>query len=232
MDLAHSTAFVTGANRGLGRQFAEQLLARGAKVYAGARKPGSVDLPGAIPVRIDVTDPESVAGAAAAAGDVNLLINNAGSSTGAALLDGDLDAIRLEMETHYFGTLGVIRAFTPVIAAQGGGTVLNVLSVLSWFAAPASGAYSSAKSAEWGLTNALRLQLAEQDIRVSGLHVGYMDTDMAAGIDAPKSDPAQIARLALDGLAADRYEILGDDVSRQVQAGLAQGVAALYPSLV
>jgi NAD(P)-dependent dehydrogenase (short-subunit alcohol dehydrogenase family) len=173
-----------------------------------------------------------VTGAAAAAGDVNLLINNAGSSTGAALLDGDLDAIRLEMETHYFGTLGVIRAFTPVIAAQGGGTVLNVLSVLSWFASPASGAYSSAKSAEWGLTNALRLQLAEQDIRVSGLHVGYMDTDMAAGIDAPKSDPAQIARLALDGLAADRYEILGDDVSRQVQAGLAQGVAALYPSLV
>jgi NAD(P)-dependent dehydrogenase (short-subunit alcohol dehydrogenase family) len=196
------------------------------------RNPGSVDLPGAVAVRIDVTDPESVTGAAAAAGDVNLLINNAGSSTGAALLDGDLDAIRLEMETHYFGTLGVIRAFTPVIAAQGGGTVLNVLSVLSRFASPASGAYSSAKSAEWGLTNALRLQLAEQDIRVSGLHVGYMDTDMAAGIDAPKSDPAQIARLALDGLAADRYEILGDDVSRQVQAGLAQGVAALYPSLV
>jgi NAD(P)-dependent dehydrogenase (short-subunit alcohol dehydrogenase family) len=161
------------------------------------RNPGSVDLP--------------------AAGDVNLLINNAGSSTGAALLDGDLDAIRLEMETHYFGTLGVIRAFTPVIAAQGGGTVLNVLSVLSRFAWPASGAYSSAKSAEWGLTNALRLQLAEQDIRVSGLHVGYMDTDMAAGIDAPKRSSGAVSQSGVS---------TGPPHSRLSEH------RALYPSLV
>jgi NAD(P)-dependent dehydrogenase (short-subunit alcohol dehydrogenase family) len=159
------------------------------------------------------------------------LINNAGSSTGATLLDGDLADIRLEMDTHYFGTLAVTRAFAPLIAANGGGAVLNVLSALSWFTSPGSGAYSAAKSAEWSLTNALRLQLADQGIRVSALHVGYLDTDMTAGLDAPKSDPAAIAKIALDGVEAGDYEILGDDVSRRVQAGLAVGVDALYPQL-
>jgi NAD(P)-dependent dehydrogenase (short-subunit alcohol dehydrogenase family) len=231
MNIADSTAFVTGANRGLGRHFAVELVARGAKVYAGARNPGAVDLPGVTPIRIDVTDPATIAAAVEAAPDVNLLINNAGSSTGAALLDGDTDGVRLEMETHYFGTLAVTQGFAPVLIARGGGTVLNVLSALSWLALQQSGAYSAAKSAEWGLTNALRLQLAEQGIRVSALHVGFMDTDMTRGIDAPKVDPADVAKLALDGIADDAYEVLADDVSRQVQAGLAGGVGALYPNL-
>jgi NAD(P)-dependent dehydrogenase (short-subunit alcohol dehydrogenase family) len=230
-ELARSIALVTGANRGLGRRFAEELVARGATVYAGARDPGSVDLPGVTPIALDITDPASVAAAAEVAGDVTVLINNAGSSTGATLLDGDLADIRLEMDTHYFGTLAVTRAFAPPIAANGGGAVLNVLSALSWFTSPGSGAYSAAKSAEWSLTNALRLQLADQGIRVSALHVGYLDTDMTAGLDAPKSDPAAIAKIALDGVEAGDYEILGDDVSRRVQAGLAVGVDALYPQL-
>ena len=123
------------------------------------------------------------------------------------------------------------QAFVPVMIARGGGTVLNVLSALSWLALPQSGAYGAAKSAEWGLTNALRLQLAGQGIRVSALHVGFMDTDMTRGIDAPKVDPAHVAKLALDGIADDAYEVLADDVSRRVQAGLAGGVAALYPNL-
>jgi NAD(P)-dependent dehydrogenase (short-subunit alcohol dehydrogenase family) len=231
MDIAASTALVTGANRGFGRTFAAELLARGAKVYAGARNPASVDLPGVIPIQLDVTDPASVAAAAREATDVTLLINNAGSSTGADLLTGDLDKIQLELDTHYFGTLSMIRAFAPHIAANGGGTILNVLSALSWFSSPEAGAYSAAKSAEWSLTNAVRQQLAEQRIRVSALHVGYMDTDMTEGIDAPKSDPAAIAKLALDGIVADDYEIVADEVSRTVRAGLSVGVSALYPSL-
>jgi NAD(P)-dependent dehydrogenase (short-subunit alcohol dehydrogenase family) len=231
MDIAASIALVTGANRGLGRRFAAELLARGAKVYAGARNPASVDLPGVIPIQLDVTDPASVVAAAGEAADVTLLINNAGSSTGADLLTGDLDKIQLELDTHYFGTLSVIRAFAPHIAANGGGTILNVLSALSWFSTPATGAYSAAKSAEWSLTNAVRQQLAEQRIRVSALHVGYMDTDMTAGIDAPKSDPAAIAKLAVDGIVADDYEIVADETSRNVRAGLSVGVSALYPSL-
>jgi NAD(P)-dependent dehydrogenase (short-subunit alcohol dehydrogenase family) len=154
MDLSTRTVLVTGASRGFGRALAAELLGRGAGVYAGARDPGQ------------------------ATGDVTVLINNAGSSTGSDLLVGDLNDIRLEMDTHYFGTLSVVRGFAPQIAANGGGAILNILSGLSWVSFPEIGAYCAAKSAEWSLTNALRVQLAGQGIRVAGLHVGYMDTDM------------------------------------------------------
>jgi NAD(P)-dependent dehydrogenase (short-subunit alcohol dehydrogenase family) len=231
MNIARSTALVTGANRGFGRHLALELLARGATVYAGARNPDAVDLPGAKVVQLDVTDPDSVAAAARATGEITLLINNAGSATGAGLLDGALDDIRLEMDTHYFGTLSVVRTFAPKMAANGGGTILNILSALSWISFPGVGAYCAGKSAEWSLTNALRVELAERNIRVAGLHVGYMDTDMTASVTAPKSDPADIAQIALDGIEADLYEIVADETSRQVLAGLSGGVAALYPQL-
>ena len=231
MDIATSTALVTGANRGLGRALAAELQRRGATVYATARNPEAIDLPGVKALRLDVTDPGSIAAAAEVAGDVNLLINNAGSGTGADLLDGNLDAIRLEVDTHFFGTLAATRGFVPVIEANGGGAILNILSVLSWITVPQIGAYSAAKSAQWSLTNALRIQLAERKIRVAGLHVGYIDTDLARAVTTPKHDPADVARIAIDGIAADSYEIVVDDLSRNVQAGLAGGVAALYPDL-
>ncbi len=229
MQIDGATAFVTGANRGFGRSLAAELLARGATVYAGARRPETVDLPGAIPVRIDVTDPASVAAAAASARGVSLLVNNAGSGTGASALDGPMDLIRLEMETHYFGTLAVTRAFAPQLAAADGSAVLNVLSVLSWINRPGYAAYSAAKAAAWSLTNALRTELAPQGTQVTALHVAFMDTDMVRHVDAPKNDPDVVARLALDGVAAGVDEVLADDVTRRVQAGLAGGVAALYP---
>jgi NAD(P)-dependent dehydrogenase (short-subunit alcohol dehydrogenase family) len=231
MDITGKTALVTGANRGLGRHLAEQLRDRGAHVYAAARNPASIDLPGVTPLALDVTDPASVAAAADATGQVAVLVNNAGSSTGASLLTGDLDDVRLEMDTHYFGTLAVTRAFAPQLAEHEHSAVLNVLSVLSWLSAPASGAYCAAKSAAWSLTNALRQELAAQGTRVSALHVGYMDTDMARGVVAAKSDPAVIARIALDGLAAGDAEILADDLSRQVRSALSSGVGALYPAV-
>jgi NAD(P)-dependent dehydrogenase (short-subunit alcohol dehydrogenase family) len=231
MDITTSRALVTGANRGLGRRLAEELVTSGAKVYAGARNPDAIDVPGAIPIQLDVTDPASVAKAAESAGDVTLLINNAGSSTLATLLGGDLADIRLEMDTHFYGTLSVIRAFAPHIQANGGGTILNILSVLSWVSIPTSGAYSAAKSAEWALTNGARVELADRSIRVASLHVGYMDTDMAAHIEDAKLDPAAVAKQAIDGIAAGDYEIIVDDLSRTVRAGLAGGVSALYPNL-
>ncbi|WP_410812559.1 SDR family oxidoreductase [Micromonospora sp. 067-2] len=231
MKIAGSTALVTGANRGFGRHLAAELLTRGARVYAGARNPDGIDLPGVTPVRLDITDPASVAAAAAVAGDVTLLVNNAGIDNRTDLLEGDLDLVRLELETHYIGTLSVIRAFAPIVAGNGGGTILNVLSGLSWVNYPIHGAYGAAKSAEWSMTNALRLQLAERGVRVAGLHVGYMDTDMTAWITGPKADPAAIARISADGIEADAYEIVADDFSRQAQAGLSGGVTALYPQL-
>jgi NAD(P)-dependent dehydrogenase (short-subunit alcohol dehydrogenase family) len=229
MRIEGSTALVTGANRGLGRHLAQELLARGARVYAAARNPGSVDLPGVTPIALDVTDPASVGAAADATGDVTLLVNNAGSLTGAGLLDGPLADLELELNTHFYGTLRVTRAFAPQLAAGGGGGVLNVLSALSWVNLGASGAYSAAKAAEWSLTNGLRVQLAGQGTQVTALHVGYMDTDMVRHLDVPKVDPAVVAKLALDGLAAGAVEVLADDTSRRVQQGLAGGVAALYP---
>jgi NAD(P)-dependent dehydrogenase (short-subunit alcohol dehydrogenase family) len=226
MDISASTALVTGANRGFGKALAAELISRGARVYAGARDPGSVSLPGAIPVALDINDPASVAAA-----DVTLLVNNAGVGTGASLLDGDLAKIRLEMDTHFFGTLAVTRAFAPKIAANGGGSILNVLSALSWVSFPGVGGYCAAKSAEGSLTNALRQELAPQGIRVSGLHVGYMDTDLTARVTAPKLDVRDVAVTAVDGIAAGSYEILADETSEKIQAGLAGGVTALYPAL-
>jgi NAD(P)-dependent dehydrogenase (short-subunit alcohol dehydrogenase family) len=221
MDIENVTALVTGANRGLGRRFATELVARGAKVYAAARRPETVDIPGVVPIQLDITDPVSVRQAAEQAGDVNLLVNNAGISTRAGLLDGPLEDIHAEMDTHYFGTLQVIRAFAPVIERNGGGAILNVLSVLSWAHPPTSGAYAAAKAAAWALTDAVRTELAPKGIHVAALHVGYMDTDMVSYIPAEqKTDPGIVAKLALDGVFAGEPEILADDLTRQVRAQL------------
>lgn len=214
-------ALVTGANRGLGRRLAAELVARGAKVYAAARRPETVDLPGVVPIRLDITDAESVRRAAEIAGDVTVLVNNAGISTRANLLTGPVEDIRAEMETHYFGTLNVTRAFAPVIDRNGGGAILNVLSVLSWMHPPTSGAYAAAKAAAWALTDAARTELAPRGIHVAALHVGYMDTDMVPYVPADqKSDPAVIATRAIDGLLGGEDEILADDWARTAKAQL------------
>ena len=221
MDLHDSVAVVTGSNRGLGRQFAAQLLERGAKkVYATARDPESVQIPGVTPLGLDITDPDSVARAAAIAGDATLIINNAGISTGTSLMDGGLAQIELEVETNFYGPLCVTRAFAPILASNGGGTILNVLSIISWLHLPAAGAYSASKAAAWAITDVARQELAPSGIHVAALHVAYMDTDMAAHIAAPKADPADVAALALDGIETDLTEILAADVSRSVKQGL------------
>jgi NAD(P)-dependent dehydrogenase (short-subunit alcohol dehydrogenase family) len=221
MRIEGSVAFVTGANRGLGRHLAEQLVARGAKVYGGARNPESVTSEGVIPVQVDITDPASVEAAAAVAGDVTLLVNNAGISSFSSLLDGPLDDIRAQMESHYFGTLSVTRAFAPHLIANAPGAVLNVLSVLSWLHPGGLGAYSAAKAALWAQTDSVREEFAPHGVGVTALHVGYMDTDMVADVDAPKLDPAAVAALALDGVESGLVEVLADDLTRLTKAGLA-----------
>src|SRR6202011_4891222 len=162
MKIQNAIAFVTGANRGLGAAFAKALLAGGArKVYAAARDPDSVTLPGATPVRLDVTNADEIAAAARDCGDVTLLINNAGVSRGGEgfLAAGGLEAARAEMETNYFGPLGVSYAFAPILARNGGGAIVNVLSVLSWVTFPRVAGYSASKAAAWSLTNGLRNEL-------------------------------------------------------------------------
>jgi NAD(P)-dependent dehydrogenase (short-subunit alcohol dehydrogenase family) len=215
------TALVSGANRGLGRQFAAGLVARGAKVYAAARRPETIDVPGVVPIHLDITDAASVRRAAETAAEVTVLVNNAGISTRASLLSGLLEDVRLEMETQYFGTLNVTRACVPIIEHNGGGAILNVLSLLSWLHLPTWGAYCAAKAAAWALTDAVRQELAPRGIHVAGLHTGYIDTEMVSYVPADqKIDPAVVATLALDGLFAGVPEILADDVSRAVKAQL------------
>ncbi|MFF8905553.1 SDR family oxidoreductase [Streptomyces olivaceoviridis] len=229
--IKNSVALVTGGSRGLGKALVEELYARGAaKVYATARDPRSVTHPDAVPLALEVTDPASVAAAAAQAQDVTVLINNAGISVGAhSFLDAAVEDVRREFETNFYGPLLVTRAFVPVVERNGGGHLLNVHSVLSWIGV--AGSYSATKAALWQQTNSLRLELGARGIGVTGLHVGYVDTDMAAHVDGPKSAPRDVAALALDGVEAGAYEVLADDISRQVKAGLSGDLAALYPQL-
>ncbi|MFF2324661.1 MULTISPECIES: SDR family oxidoreductase [unclassified Streptomyces] len=221
MDLKDAVAVVTGANRGLGRHLAMQLLERGATVYAAARRPESVDLDGVTPLRLDLADQGSIRAAARIASDATVLVNNAGISTRTPLIEGDLDAVRLNMETNFFGPLAVARAFAPVIESNGGGSVLNVLSVLSWLHPAGYGAYSASKAAAWSLTDSIREELAPRGITVTALHVGYMDTGMARDIPADqKTDPAAVAAQALDGIEKNLPEVLADEVTRQVKQSL------------
>ncbi|WP_329101550.1 SDR family oxidoreductase [Micromonospora sp. NBC_01699] len=228
MKISGSIALVTGANRGIGRQFARQLLERGAKkVYATARRPELVDLPGAEVLRLDITDPTSVRAAAEAAPDVTLLVNNAGISTYTNLVTGDLDTIRREMDTNFYGTLHMVRAFAPVLGVSGG-AILNILSAMSWFSYDGANAYGAAKAAQWSLTNGIRLELAGQGTLVTGLHLGAADTDMMAGYDGAMVDPADVARAGLDGIEAGRFEVLVDDWSARVKASLAADPSLFY----
>lgn len=217
MDLSTATALVTGSNRGMGRHFALDLLDRGAKVYATARRPELVDLPGAEVLRLDITDPASVSAAAERATDVDLLVNNAAFTAGGDLVTGDLEAIRATMDSNYYGTLAMVRAFAPVLAANGGGAILNVLSAVAWTTVLGNTAYAAAKSAQWGLTNGIRLELADQGTHVAALVPGLVATETlldyadARGIALPADaleDPAALVRLALDGLAAGEVEVV------------------------
>lgn len=229
MEIAGSVALVTGSNRGIGRRFALQLLERGAaKVYATARRPELVDVPGVEVLPLDITDEASVTAAAAAATDVTLVVNNAGIATQGSLVSGDLTDARREMDTHFWGTLAMVRAFAPVIEANGGGGIVNVLSALSWFAHPGSGGYASAKAAEWNMTNSVRLELAGRGISVQGLHLGAADTDIMAGYDGPMVDPADVARASLDGVERDAAEVVVDDWSALVKASLAHAPEGFY----
>ncbi|MDV9178642.1 SDR family oxidoreductase [Streptomyces sp. W16] len=225
-----SVVLVTGGSRGIGRALVTALYERGAKkVYATARDPKTVTHPDAVPLALEVSDPASVAAAAEQAQDVTIVINNAGAAVNANFLDSPIEDVRREFETNFYGPLLVTRAFVPIIERNGGGHILNFHSVLSWVGI--AGSYSASKAAFWSQTNSLRLDLKPRGIDVTGLHVGYVDTDMAAHVDGPKSTPESVAAQALDGIESGAFEVLADDLTRQVKAGLSAEGAALYPQL-
>ena len=222
MKIESSVVLITGANRGIGLAFARALLARGArKVYAAARNPSTVTLPGVQALQLDVTKPEEIAAAALHAGDVTLVINNAGIAQPGGFLVPDSDAVaRRIFETNFFGVLNMSKAFAPVLKANGRGALLNVLSVASWVNGGELAAYSASKSAAWSLTNALRHELAAQKTQVLGLHMAYVDTDLTRGVEVQKSSAEEIVLRALDGLEAGADEVLADALTQQVRQGL------------
>ncbi|MES2101196.1 MAG: SDR family oxidoreductase [Pseudomonadota bacterium] len=223
MKIKNAVVLVTGANRGLGQAFVDALLAAGArKVYAAARDPKSITLAGVVPVKLDVTEAVDIAAAVRDCPDVTLLINNAGISRGSSFLALDsADAARAEFETNFFGPLALSQGFAPVLKTNGGGAIVNVLSVLSWLNFASVATYSASKAAAWSLTNGLRGELRAQGTQVVGVHVGYMDTDMTKGLDAPKANPKDVVAQVLAAVEAGQDEVLADDLSRQVRQGLA-----------
>lgn len=226
--LTGRTVLVTGANRGLGREFVQQLLGRGvAKVYAAARNPATIagDDPRVVALQLDVTDPDSVARAAEVAHDVDVVINNAGLSAPTPVLSADTANLRRELEVNLFGPLAVTSAFADRLAERSG-AVVNVASVLSWIGL--GGSYSVSKAALWSATDSMRLDLAPRGVQVVGVYMGYVDTDMASGVDAPKTAPADVVRQVLDGLEGGASEVLADETARQVRAALDRPVDERY----
>jgi len=228
MDIEGAVALVTGANRGLGKAFVDALLAGGAgKVYAACRQPASHLDERVVPLRLDVTSPTDITAAAKNCPDVTILVNNAGIMlTTPILAPGSDDALRREIEVNVFGVLAMARSFAPLLARNGGGAIINVLSVASWFVNPFNATYCTSKHAALAVTNALRIELCAQGTRVLGVHAGFIDTDMARHVAGPKSRAQDVADQALHGLRFGEDHVLADSSAIEIHDALAADRAA------
>ena len=232
MDVQGSVALVTGANRGIGKALANELLERGAaKVYAGVRDPASISDPRLTPLALDVTDQVRFAALAQQLSDVTLVVNNAGIGRPGTPLQATLEDARAQLETNYLSLVASTQAFAPVLAANGGGAFVNVLSVVSWVALPSLATYSASKAAAWAFTNAARIELKTNGTQVVGVHVGFVDTDLTAGLETDKVSPELVASSALDALEAGRSEAVVDDFSRFVKSSLHDDLGLIYPGI-
>ncbi len=215
MKIQDAVVLITGANRGIGLAFAKAALARGArKVYATARNPEAIPLEGVVKLQLDVTSAADVTRIAQECPDITLLINNAGVARfGSFLASNSEESCAEHFATNFYGPLRLCKAFAPVLAAGGGGAIINVLSLVSWYAPVEFSPYSASKSAAWALTNSLRLELRGQNTQVMALHMGYVDTDMTAKIDAPKTPADLIVQRTFDALEAGEEEVLADEMT-------------------
>jgi NAD(P)-dependent dehydrogenase (short-subunit alcohol dehydrogenase family) len=223
MDITDAVVLVTGGNRGLGKALTQAFLDAGArKVYVGSRTPIETTDSRLQPIQLDITNPEEVATAAETCRDVTILMNNAGVAAPTSLLTAPLaDEARQLMETNYFGTLAMVRAFAATLGKNGGGAIVNMLSVASWFTTPISRSYSASKYAALALTQGIRIELRSQGTLVSAVYAGYIDTDMAATIDAPKTSPHVVAARIIEGIRDHQEEVLADQSSHEIKAALA-----------
>ena len=228
-------ALVSGSNRGLGHAFCEGLLQAGAaKIYAAARDPSRVRARDSrvVPIKLDVTSVSDVVSAASICQDTTILVNNAGVLRDSPMLAADAEsAARQEMETNYFGVLSMVQRFAPILARNGGGAIVNVLSVASWFTNPFMATYSASKAAEEVLTDAIRMQLRSQQTHVVGVYAGYIDTDMAAHINLPKTSPQQVVGRSLTGVNAGIDRVFADERAIEVDHRVRIDRTAFYEEL-
>jgi NAD(P)-dependent dehydrogenase (short-subunit alcohol dehydrogenase family) len=222
MKIQGSVALVTGSNRGLGRALVSALLEAGAdKVYAAARDVSRVasEDPRVVPLALDTSRPEQIAAAAGAAGDVTLLVNNAGVSNAANVLTASQAAMETDFRTNVLGTLAVIKGFLPVLeSAREGATIVNVLSLVSLGSFPAMGGYSASKAAAYSLTQSLRPELRRKRIEILAALPGPIDTDMVKDLPIPKTSPIDVARALLGGVERGEEEIFPDPMAQQMRA--------------
>ncbi len=219
----NTVALVTGANRGIGKALVTALRHAGVgKVYAGARDPSSLDGAasdaGVVPVRIDVTDPAQVGALATQAADVTLLFNNAGVLDFGDILETAVETVSRNFATNFYGTLAMSRAFAPVIENNGGGTIVNTLTLVALASMPGLAVYNASKAAAWSMTQSLRASLADRKVKVCGVFPGAVDTDMLAGVEMPKTSPAEVARTIVAGVSEGQEDIFPDPMSRDLYA--------------
>ena len=234
VDITGKTALVTGANRGLGRAFADALLEAGAsKVYAGARDPSTVSEPRFTAIRLDVTSGRDVAATAMACRDVEILINNAGVMLSTSVLsENSENALRREMEVNVFGTMAMAKAFAPVLGRNGGGVIVNMLSVVSWYVYPFNSTYCATKHAALAVTEGLRIGLKAQGTQVVGVYAGFIDTDMGASLaTGPKTSPQQVAQRTLEGIRNGTDNVLADARAESVWKAVRENPGKLHAEM-
>lgn len=224
-----TTALVTGGQRGLGKEIARELLQAGAaKVYVTSRTPKPDDDARIVPLAFELTDRDAAANLARVAGDVDILVNNAGIMTFSPLLADSQQEVDRVFDAVAFGPLRVAKAFAPVLAANGGGAMVNMHSLVAWITGfPGSGTYGAAKAALMAMTNSLRVELAGQGTHVLGVQLGVTDTDLVRDLPAPKNDPAVVAAAVVAALAAGETELLADEYSRHFKSALSGPVEGL-----
>ena len=231
MKITDAVVFITGANRGLGLILAKEAVQRGAKkVYAGMRNTQNFNEQGMIAVQVDVTDPESIEKAVAACGDVNILINNAGI---ARLNQSPVDAemattTRKVLETNLYGMINTTQLFTPILQRNSESYIVNILSDVSWQPSTFLASYAISKAAAWSFTNSTRQWLAQENVHVMGVHVGFIDTDLTQTLDIEKVSPQVVAEHVFDGIEQNAFEVLVGESSQQLK----QGLTATIPSYI